>query len=291
MWDDPENARGYAYNLESTAGGGEFGNVPEEDYLEWNDDEDDYSLRDDAPGYDIWKVNVAPYNVELDPESALDAGHSLTPEEAQQQINEEKQEYGSPEMSEGHRWLVREPVKPEHVELHDTMFAHEMTENDYYDQIDAGKRVPDAWHKVPLEEWSQKARDRYLASLRVAAENSNLEWEPGQYGKGWVMDDGSVMTWPIDPESRMPWHMEKHKKMQSQGREPMRIKDADGFTTQTGAFQIDQDGGVHRLGKPLEPEFIEHILNADPRLMNPYGQQDPWRFSRVIPNERWAWRG
>ena len=121
--------------------------------------------------------------------------------------------------------------------------------------------------------------------------NVQADWEPGNFGKGWVLDDGSILTWSVDEQDRKPYHMDLQGRLKMMGRKPLLIKDDEGWTTSAGAFQIDKDGGVHRLGKPLEPEFLEHILREDPRLVNPYGQQDPWRLSRVIPNERWAWQG
>jgi hypothetical protein len=117
--------------------------------------------------------------------------------------------------------------------------------------------------------------------------SNDLKWQPGTYGKGWVLEDGSVWTWPVDEISRKPYHMDKSFKMKQQDLAPMRDRGDFGF--QTGSFEIDPDGVVHRLNGPVAPEFMQAILNADPRLKNL--DNDPWRLSDVIPEDRWAWIG
>lgn len=115
----------------------------------------------------------------------------------------------------------------------------------------------------------------------------DLKWEPGQYGKGWVLADGSVWTWPVDETGRTPYHMDKSYTMKQRGLRPMRTPEEFGF--QNGSFEITPEGVVHRLNRPVNPMFMEHILGADPRLKNP--DDDPWRLSSVIPEDRWAWIG
>lgn len=105
----------------------------------------------------------------------------------------------------------------------------------------------------------------------VTSQQHDLKWEPGQYGKGWVMDDGSVMTWPIDPETRLPFHMDMRDRMREMGREPMILRDDHGWNRGNGSFQIRDDGVIHRGGQPLEEKLVPHILKADPRLKDiPY---------------------
>jgi hypothetical protein len=127
------------------------------------------------------------------------------------------------------------------------------------------------------------AQYKHIANNDVLISH-DLKWQPGVPGKGWVLADGSVWTWPVDPESRnKPWHMDKSFTMKQRGLYPMRIGN------DTGSFEIQPDGTVHRLGRPVPPEFMDAILGADPRLKNP--DDDPWRFSNVIPMDRWAWIG
>lgn len=110
---------------------------------------------------------------------------------------------------------------------------------------------------------------------------SQLEWKPGTMGKGWVRDDGSIMTWTVDPNSRRPFHMDMHGPMKMEGRKPMYIKDEDGYTVAAGSFEITPDGEIvrNRTDVSLEP-FYEHITREDPRLFAPDQRgNEGWGFS------------
>jgi 8-oxo-dGTP diphosphatase len=199
MWDDPENAKGYAYHLDSRANGGEYSGEMEdqgfddsvfespeyEDYMSkykgepHTDDYYDYESQFEPPRkplYDVWKVNTLGYNPMIDPEMAIHHGE-LTAEEAQQQINDQgtkdwkgnPQEYNPEgiERQEGHRWYVPHTIEPARLTLHQTMYPEDMTENNWEDTDTESKKVPNAWHQVPLDQWNQKAQERYLGDPNV----------------------------------------------------------------------------------------------------------------------------
>lgn len=173
MWDSPENARSYAYALQGRNRATPWPGDSDDDFEEkynWdrNPDDDAAELipRTDT-GYDVWKVNAQGLPIAIDPEKALTEGQ-LTAEEAQAQMNKEHQEYGgSPEMSEGHRWYVPGHIPPERIEHHQNIPLHDMTESDFYDTLDEGRQVPEAWSQVPFEEWNDKARKRYMGSMKI----------------------------------------------------------------------------------------------------------------------------
>ena len=179
LWDDPTNARSYAWNIERTKGGDNYpGDDPNymfespdfERYMEdapdpnenergFEEYEDKYEPR---PLYDVWKVDTRGLPVHIDPETAIGFGE-LTPEEAQAQINEEVKEYGGqPDTIEGHRWYVPHAIPPERLTLHEGIYPEEMTEGGAEEAFEEGKRVPHAWSRVPLDQWNEKARKRYL---------------------------------------------------------------------------------------------------------------------------------
>jgi hypothetical protein len=53
--------------------------------------------------------------------------------------------------------------------------------------------------------------------------------------------------------------------MKQRGLKPMKF----------GAFQIDEEGGIHRLDHPLPPEVTSAITAADPRL---HDLSEEWSF-------------
>jgi hypothetical protein len=110
-----------------------------------------------------------------------------------------------------------------------------------------------------------------------SAAQSELGWEPGQPGKGWVLEDGSLWTWNVD-EERRPYHMHKNKQMQAMGLQPMKVSDPY-YGFMIGAFQIDPDGAVHRLGDPLPAPLVEAITAADPRLSAGDDTAPGWNFA------------
>lgn len=173
LWDTPENARAYAYAVHGAKDrdnpypGDKMDEEWEDRYI-YDEDLDEYSENPDwfEKGYDVWKVNAQGLPVQNDPERSLTDGE-LSPEEAQQQINHEVKEYGGPETSEGWRWYVpsEHPVGPERIELHHTIPYGDMTENDFYDTLENARQVPNAWERVPIDQWNENARQRYLAKF------------------------------------------------------------------------------------------------------------------------------
>lgn len=199
MWDDPHNARGYAYNLEGRKSrefpGEQEGfdedvfETPEyEEYMNkyrgepHTDDYYDYEAGFEPPKkplYDIWKVNTLGYEPKIDPEMAIHHGE-LTSEQAQQQMNDEAnkdwkgnlQDYDpwAIERTEGHRWYVPHAIDPQRLTLHSEIYPEEMTETADEEERDKGKRIPNAWHQVPFNQWNEKAQQRYLGDPRVMRE-------------------------------------------------------------------------------------------------------------------------
>lgn len=228
MWDDPVNARGYAYNLQGRVGGEHFpgdeggeqaiyespeyydhmDNYPG-DYDE-NMDPTDPEAYDEYMGnfkrqplYDIWKVNTLGLpEVYTDPEMAIHHGE-LSAEDAQQRINDQGQgisqdvaqgikvhdpegrhKYVKPydpdmvDKTEGHRWYVPHAIEPARLTLHDSIQPEDMTMDDWEQTNAVGKQVPDAWHQVPLQEWNEKAQQRYLGDPNVMREQAPQDQSP-----------------------------------------------------------------------------------------------------------------
>lgn len=203
LWNDPENAKGYAYNLEGRKAvdgelpgdkreQGELG--PDwEEYMnaypgernEYNEpaNEDDYwdyeGKYKPKPLYDIWKVNTLGYDPQIDPENAIHHGEMYA-EEAQQRMNEEaNQDWGGKERaydpwqiekSEGHRWYLPHRIEPQRLTLHDSITPEEMTMNNMEDAYSNGKQIPNAWSQVPLSEWNEKAQQRYVGDPNIMRE-------------------------------------------------------------------------------------------------------------------------
>lgn len=176
MWDHPDNARSYAYavqgqvNPHSMYPGDEDGWVDYDHNGEppelYDEEADEYSPNPNytEPGWDIWQVNAQGLPVQIDPEPALQDGE-LTAEEAQAEINRYRDKWGGPpDKTEGHRWYVpsEHPVGPERVSLHSTIPYSDMTEDNFYNALEEGHQVPEAWTRVPLDEWNENARKRYL---------------------------------------------------------------------------------------------------------------------------------
>lgn len=198
MWDDPMNARGYAFNLEGRKAkdGAYPGDSMENmfdtddfmDYMEnypgqrdeYGDpiDEDDYYIYEGKfkpePLYDIWKVNTLGYEPQIDPEEAIHEGE-INAEQAQEIINQQADWDGKYDPSgidrmDGHRWYVPHIIEPRRLTLHESIYPEEMTARNAEDSWDQGKQVPNAWHRVHLDEWNPKARQRYLGDPRVMRE-------------------------------------------------------------------------------------------------------------------------
>ena len=106
----------------------------------------------------------------------------------------------------------------------------------------------------------------------------NLQWQPGQYGKGYVDEDGSVVTWVTDGPYGGPHHAEV-----ATGD----ISDTAMVQRDFCGFEIGPDGtvGFSMLSNPKDPRRNQ-ILQADPRLHNP--NQDMWTFtSEEHPHAQW----
>lgn len=208
MWDHPGNARNYAYSLyhqkEDDERGRAYGEprwhlpgdnpdyMPEyyespayeayeqaypgekNEYGEPVDEDDYYDYMDryqhePEPLYDIWKVNTLGYEPELDPEAALGRGE-LTAEEAQREINEQQRDYQFVDPTEGHRWYLPHAIEPGRLTLHESIYPNEMTQEDEENLSERGKQIPESWSRVPLDQWNEKARRRYLGDPRVMQE-------------------------------------------------------------------------------------------------------------------------
>lgn len=198
MWDNPENAKGYAYNIEGRKGaypGDKEEEGFDDDVFEspeyykhmekfkgepHTDEYYDYESEFEPPRkplYDVWKVNTLGYEPQIDPEMAIHHGE-LTAQEAQEQMNSEtrgwkgEQDYDpwNIERSEGHRWYVPHAIEPARLTLHHTMYPEDMTERNWEDLSADQKQVPNAWHQVPLNEWNENAQKRYLGDPNLMRE-------------------------------------------------------------------------------------------------------------------------
>lgn len=113
--------------------------------------------------------------------------------------------------------------------------------------------------------------DKLDPDWHFSSTGSRLEWEPGTKGKGWVAENGTIHTWSVGDDLR-PFHMEKARGL---GSPTLKIKDDQGWVRDSGAFHISEDGSIHRMGAPLNPTIVEHVLREDPRLKDP---DNDWTF-------------
>lgn len=180
MYDHPENAKDYAFGLHSRY----------EDEDDWREDDWDYSGQPDydtdpegheafepkynpQPLYDVWKVNTLGYNPQIDPEEGLLHG-ALTPEEAQKEINVDVHNNDGlpPDKTAGHRWYVPHAIEPRRLTLHDHVYPSDLTEENQTNRLEepVGPQIPRPWAQVPLDQWSQKARERHQGDPNVMRE-------------------------------------------------------------------------------------------------------------------------
>jgi hypothetical protein len=93
----------------------------------------------------------------------------------------------------------------------------------------------------------------------------DLQWEPGNYGKGLVTDD-NVVTWITDGQWGGPHHSEM-------------VEDSYPPEGWPHAFIINPEGGFEfsLLSDPAEGERLKEIVEtADPRLHQKKGVSEPW---------------
>lgn len=110
-----------------------------------------------------------------------------------------------------------------------------------------------------------------------------LHWEPGQYGKGLLSDDGTVHTWNTGRQDGEPGH--RRYVMEAMGWDPYQNGVFRTGSDPNKYFWIDPKGHL----EPLEgfgPEHLKQVQAVDPRIGPPQGGWSDWRFADAQAQER-----
>jgi hypothetical protein len=95
-----------------------------------------------------------------------------------------------------------------------------------------------------------------------------LEWSPGKWGKGFIDEDGSVVSWPTDGRYGQPHHAEVFSGD---------MMDTYNVLQNHAGFTIDRDGTIEfPVGGQLQRK--DYILQADPRLKHD-DDREHWKFT------------
>jgi hypothetical protein len=83
-----------------------------------------------------------------------------------------------------------------------------------------------------------------------------LTWQPGQEGKGFILENGTIWHWPT--EDQRPMHLQRSAPVKAMG----------GRVRPETAFHIDESGGVYQIGpgRSLDHLDIARLNMADHRL-------------------------
>lgn len=107
----------------------------------------------------------------------------------------------------------------------------------------------------------------------------SFSWNPGQAGKGYVLHDGTIHTWPVD-ESEAPHHIDEYQ--QRNEPYPMRF-----------LFDIDPSGGINDGGKGFnnqtgksEDAVVNRLIERDPRMYDGQPDFDPDLLDENAPTGR-----
>lgn len=117
-----------------------------------------------------------------------------------------------------------------------------------------GLRTPETGWKLKTADtdtWTPMARP-----LPKNLDDHNLAWEPGTEGKGFILENGTVWTWPT--ENMRPMHMQKVAPVKALG----------GRVRPETPFHIDPDGTIYQVGpgRKLKPLDLTRLQMADRRL-------------------------
>jgi hypothetical protein len=117
-----------------------------------------------------------------------------------------------------------------------------------------GLRTPETGWKLKMADtdtWTPMARP-----LPKNLDDHNLAWEPGTEGKGFILENGTVWTWPT--ENMRPMHMQKVAPVKALG----------GRVRPETPFHIDPDGTIYQVGpgRKLKPLDLTRLQMADRRL-------------------------
>jgi hypothetical protein len=116
-----------------------------------------------------------------------------------------------------------------------------------------GLRTPETGWKLKTADdtWTPMARP-----LPKNLDDHNLAWGPGTEGKGFILENGTVWTWPT--ENMRPMHMQKVAPVKALG----------GRVRPETPFHIDPDGTIYQVGpgRKLKPLDMTRLQMADRRL-------------------------
>jgi hypothetical protein len=115
-----------------------------------------------------------------------------------------------------------------------------------------------------------------------------LHWEPGQYGKGLLTDDGTVHTWPTGRQDGEPGH--RRYVMETMGWDPYHNGVFRTGSDPNKYFWIDPKGHLEPL-QGFGPEHLSQVQAVDPRIGPPQGEWSDWRFADAQAQERTLYGG
>jgi hypothetical protein len=95
-----------------------------------------------------------------------------------------------------------------------------------------------------------------------------LEWSPGKWGKGFIDEDGSVVSWPTDGRYGQPHHAEVFSGD---------MIDTYNVLQNHAGFTIDRDGTIE-FPVGGQSQRKDYILQADPRLKHD-DDREHWKFT------------
>lgn len=105
-------------------------------------------------------------------------------------------------------------------------------------------------------EYIAKTADLAQNPLPTSLDDHWLTWQPGQEGKGFILNNGRVWTWPT--EDMRPMHLNRSAPVKAMG----------GQVRGETAFHIDPNGGVWQYGpgRNLDQWDVARLNMADRRL-------------------------
>jgi hypothetical protein len=227
-------------------------------------------LPDNLKGYDIWHVPPHAVEAERDPENTLmhydrgwdenehpeEEGGWITQEQAQSQIDPY-----DPGDTSANRYLVRHPVPPENLTLHDHIPAWSMTSEDMNDRMEAGddRMYPEPIHRtqidwpsyqVPANQWGSdgwSSSEEAQAMLDRLNRQVDLLDPQGKWGRAVIARKTHHYNPWTGIKCNCPWGG-KHQMRKTAGNELNRV-----LKSPDKAFQT-----------PEGKEFMEHLRQIHP---------------------------
>lgn len=112
----------------------------------------------------------------------------------------------------------------------------------------------------------------FIGSHKAAIEHQ-LNWEPGNAGKGLFDREGNLHTWNVDERSAKPWHTDYIR--DTLGEAP---SESD-YPYYQSAFYIKPNGGTFGGGRKFNPGLLDRVESIDPRLRSGESSSHDWDFN------------